>query len=310
MLCQPPLLILTGPTATGKTAVACALAASLPAAEIISADSRQIYRGMDIGTAKPNLAERAQTTHHLIDIRLPDQTYSAGQFAVDAAAAIRRIRARGAVPILAGGTGLYIQALLDGLQPVRQEETEQVRCDIRNQLRKKGLGALYDELNEADASVARRISPADAQRVTRALECVALGKARTGRWGNPETGCASCAVVSCCLSRPRESLYARIDRRTRHMVREGLLGEVAGLLDAGYDADCAGLRTLGYSEALACLQHGGDEEEMISLIQRRTRRYAKRQLTWFGRDRRYRWLDVEALGTSGVVERIRGQMDR
>ncbi len=307
-------IIIGGPTATGKTEIACALAERLTAdhvtAEIISADSRQIYRQMDVGTAKPSLAERRRTPHHLVDIRAPDQKYSAGEFALDARRAITSMQARGVVPIVVGGSGLYLQALMDGLCPIAQQATEEIRVQLFNKPYDNGLEELYNKLYEVDPQAARRIGRTDVQRIKRAIERAVLGYRHTGNWaiadGSPAIPIGACL----CITRPRDRLYQRIDRRTERIIGSGLLHETAELMHLGYAPDCPGLQTLGYAEARCFLQDGIGHHELIERIRIRTRHFAKRQLTWFGRDRRYRWLNAEWLGTSGVVHRILQQLQR
>jgi tRNA dimethylallyltransferase len=310
MLRNDPLLVLVGPTAAGKSRTSLELAARLGQAEIISADSRQIYRYMDIGTAKPTTAEQRAVPHRLLDVRNPDQVYSAGAFAADARVAIAQAHAVGRTPIVVGGSGMYVEALLDGLTPLPQEATDRARDTVRKRLQECGIDALYDQLSRADPQQARRVGREDVQRVTRALEQVELGLARTGAWT-----CLRCErwarpVVWCCLSRPRDSLYERIDRRAEIMVADGLLDETRRLLDMGYDERSPGLRTLGYAEALDGIRGNADRDAMLERIKQRTRRYAKRQVTWYRRDRRLWWIDLEAVGTAGAVERILRQLKR
>jgi len=301
-----PLVVIVGPTAVGKTGAAVMLAEKLHRAEIVSADSRQIYRGMDIGTAKPTARDR-RVRHHLLDIRDPGQRYSAGEFARDAWDTLRELAERGAVPVVVGGSGLYVQALLDGLAPVA--EAPGARSQIRERLSTEGTDSLYERLGRLDPAAAHRIAATDRQRITRAIELVLLGACRGRPWVSGRASPRGCApLIYVCLSRERASLYARIDRRVEDMVRAGLLDEVQQLRQRGYGADAPGLQTLGYAEALAHLEGATDLETMIRTVQQQTRRYAKRQLTWFGRDRRLRWLDMDRHGPRGCVERILAQI--
>jgi tRNA dimethylallyltransferase len=304
------LIAITGPTAVGKTDLALLLAAKLGRAEIISADSRQIYRGMDVGTAKPAREELEQVPHHLIDIVDPGVRYNAGAFAADSLRALQGIWGRGAVPIVVGGAGLYLSALLDGLEGIPQEATEQERRKLSKTFCGNSLEGLYDKLREIDPVSAGRISPHDERRIRRGLERAFLGHGLTGRWGaDPREVPLSPVPVYCCLSRPQDSLHARIARRAAAMIDGGLLDEVDALVAAGHDASSPGLQCLGYAEALAFRQQQLGRQDLEELICKRTRAYAKRQLTWWARDRRLRWLELERFGERGAVGRILRQWD-
>jgi tRNA dimethylallyltransferase len=305
---RTPLVILAGPTAVGKTEVAVRLAERLGRAEIISADSRQIYRSMDVGTAKPTPAEQ-RIPHHLLDERDPDQTYSAGQFARDAWAAVQTIRARGAMPVVVGGAGLYIEALLGGLTPLAEAAAAPVRERLGQQLRQQGPEALYEQLRHRDPPAARRLTPGDPRRVARALERTLLGADHTAlTWLGARAPDRAVPLVYCGLARNRQVLYQRIGRRVEGMMAGGLVEEVVKLRLA-YPDDCPGLSTLGYAEVVDHLRAGTDPGTAVGTIQQRTRHYAKRQLTWFGRDRRIRWIDLETHGIQGAVGLIQAQIE-
>ncbi len=292
---SPPATIpvIVGPTAAGKSALALRLAQRLDG-EIVSADSRQVYKYLDIGTAKPTVAERALVRHHLIDVRLPDEYYSAGEYARDAAAIIAEVLSRGRVPIVVGGSGFYIRALTDGLFGPNIRDP-QLRARLREEARQSGLGALWQRLCRVDPTTATRLHPNDAQRIIRALEvyeCTGTPLSEHQRRHQPQTR-FSWRFIG--LRWPRAELYARIERRVDQMIAEGFEKEVRQLAAMGYGPELISLRTVGYKEMFAYL--GGELawEQAVALIKQHTRNYAKRQLTWFGRDARVCWID---LGTS------------
>jgi tRNA dimethylallyltransferase len=273
-------LILTGPTAVGKTGLSLRLAARLRA-EIISADSRQIYRGLDIGTAKPTPDERAQVPHHFIDERTLDEPFSAGRFADAAQARMRSILARGRLPLIVGGSTLYIDALRFGLAEVPQVAAE-VRNAVEARLATEGARRLYRELERVDPQSAATMDPTKTQRLVRALEVFhGTGRPLSSYFENqPAPPFRYTTVV---LNRPRTVLYRRINERVDAMLSAGLVDEVRGLLDHGIDPEAGPLKTIGYQEPIAYLHGHLSYEEMVARIKRNTRRYAKRQLTWFRR---------------------------
>jgi tRNA dimethylallyltransferase len=283
-------LVITGATATGKTALAVAVAQILDG-EIISMDSRQVYRGMDIGTAKPPLDERGGIPHHGFDLVTPGERYSAGHFARDARSWIASIRSRGRVPILAGGTGFFLKALTEPLF-----EEPPLPAGRREALKRWLQRLAPDELRRWTAA----LDPASLrrgggrQRLARALEIVLL-TGRTLAWWhrNAPPAEAAVAVLPCVLELPRDELYRRIDARVLGMMEHGLADEVRGLRRAGYGAGDPGMNATGYSELLPCLAGEYDEAEAIARIQRATRRYARRQTTWFRNQlHAARWLDA------------------
>ncbi|MBC7186840.1 MAG: tRNA (adenosine(37)-N6)-dimethylallyltransferase MiaA [Calditrichaeota bacterium] len=295
--------VLVGPTAAGKSALALNVALRL-GAEIVSADSRQVYKFMDIGTAKPTLEERALVPHHLIDIRKPDEYYSAGEYARDAAAAIAEILARGRFPIVVGGSGFYIKALADGLFGPKITDLT-LRERLRQEAQDLGVQALWHRLAEVDPVSAARLHPNDAQRIIRALEVyestglpISLHQARH----RPEQ---SFAWHFLGLRWPRQELYARIERRVDEMMAQGLEEEVRRLLAMGYDERLISLRTVGYKEMFAFLRGELSVEEAVVQIKQHTRNYAKRQMTWFRRDARIQWLEVnEAEGLAQAERQV------
>lgn len=308
MLRKLKIITITGPTAVGKTNMGICLAEKLDS-EIISVDSRQIYRYMDIGTAKPEKAELERTKHHLIDIIDPDQQYSAGAFGRRARELIKEMNERGKVPILVGGSGLYLQAVLDGFF----EDTEDysaLRLELRQRLKNEGIQALEAELEHLDPITHSHLNNNDIQRILRALEVALVKKRGLNELWNARTHTPlHCTPLSVCLTRARTALYSRIDKRVDEMVATGLLDEVRNLLSLGYTRDNWALRTLGYEELLDFIEEKCCWQDAIEQIKRRSRQYAKRQLTWFRRDRRMRWKDVDDWGMDGVVDRVMSQVD-
>lgn len=291
------LLVLSGPTASGKTGVAMALARLLPL-EIVSADSMQVYRGMDIGTAKPAPAERAEIPHHLIDVADPDDPYSAGRFVAEAEEAIRKIRSRGRHPLLVGGTGLYLRALIRGLDPLPSDPG--VREGLARRWEEEGGEALHAALRRDDPAAARKIHPSDRLRVLRALEIATItGAPASSRRTAWEGGAGRYRVLFFALRTGREELHRRIEERADGMIRAGLVEEVRGLLSRGFGPGLRSMDALGYRHILSHLLGGVPLEEAVRELKRDTRRYAKRQLTWLAAEEAVRW--VEGDSASGAV---------
>ena len=280
-------VLLAGPTCAGKTALALELAARHPV-EIVSVDSAQVYRGMDIGTSKPAVAVRAQVPHHLIDICDPAERYSAGRFRRDALQLIGEIRARGHVPLLTGGTMLYFRALMHGIAPLPEADAE-VRSRIDARARQSGWPALHAELAAADPDAAARIRPADGQRIQRALEVIELTGERLSVLQRlaapPPLRLAAYALVP----DDRAALYQRIDERFLAMMDEGFLEEVRALRARGdLHAGLPSLRSVGYRQLWAHLAGECGLAEAVAAGQRATRNLAKRQLTWLRGDGAWR----------------------
>jgi len=272
------LIVLSGPTASGKSALALALAHEFPV-EIVNADSLQVYRHFDIGTAKPTAAERSEVSHHLIDVADPGEPYDAGRYVRDAERAIGEIRARGKVPMLVGGSGMYIRALLRGLDPLPSDP--RVREELSRRWEEEGGAALHATLARIDPVTSAKVHPADRLRILRALEIAAVAGIPPSRarasWSTADArhGCLFLALWP-----DREALYRGIDARTEEMFRRGLLEEVRGLLDRGFDRSLKPMMALGYRHATAHLLDGVPLSETIEAVKRDTRRYAKRQVTW------------------------------
>ncbi|MEP6808178.1 MAG: tRNA (adenosine(37)-N6)-dimethylallyltransferase MiaA [Chloroflexota bacterium] len=280
-----PIAGIVGPTGSGKTGLSLALACRLPI-EILVADSRQAYRGMAIGTAQPDAAARAAVPHHLLDLAEPNEPFSVADWAAAARRAVGGVARRGRLPVLVGGSGLYLAAFLDGYAFGAAPDLD-ARAELSGELAAVGLAALAERLRHLDPAAARRIDLRNPRRVTRALERAAAGAgvdpaAATRPWPG--------AVALLGISRPREVLYRRIDERARWLFDHGLLDEVRALLDAGHDPSLPPLTGHGFGEAARHLAGEWSLEEAVAMTARRTRQYAKRQITWFGRDRRIVWL--------------------
>jgi len=282
--------VILGPTAVGKTELSLLLAERLPL-EVISADSRQIYKYMDIGTAKVAPAVREKVPHHFIDICTPEQTFSAGQFAGQARQTIERIFKTNKLPLVVGGSGLYIRALLDGFfeQHIRDEA---LRQQLDEELRHKGLPAMYQQLTEVDPVYAQKIDKNDRQRILRALEVFRSSGRPFSAWHRQQSVAAPFAFFQIGLTMERGALYQRINLRVERMMELGLVEEVKNLLNNHYSAELNALNTVGYKEVIKYLKGGFTFSEMTEEIKKNTRRYAKRQMTWFKKDERIRWFEV------------------
>lgn len=284
------LLIICGPTASGKSDLALRLAHELDA-EIVNADSMQVYRGLDIGTAKPTLEQRAEIPHHLIDVVAPDESFSAADFAGAADAAIREITARGKRVIVAGGTGLYIRALLKGLVDSPGGGGE-IRAALQEEAARIGNLAMLEKLRKVDPELAAGLHPNNLVRIIRALEVLQLTGIPLSRYQKEhafsERRYDSLQIG---IQIERAELYRRIDKRVERMLSDGLLEEVSGLLAAGFERELKSMRSIGYKESAAYLQGELSLEETATLIKRDTRHYAKRQLTWFKADPDILWFE-------------------
>jgi tRNA dimethylallyltransferase len=279
-----------GATATGKSALALWLAPAL-GGEIISMDSRQVYRGFDIGTAKPTAAERALVPHHLIDVLDPTEPSSAGRHAAQAEVAARAVARRGGVPLLVGGTGLYFRALLHGLGPVAIPRAAQER--IRAGFAGRATADLYEELSARDPARAAMLSPRDRVRVTRALEIIAFtGRPASEALRRPEPGPDALQHLKLVLTMPRARLRERIEARTRALFAAGWADEVARLLAAGVAPTAPAMESLGYAELAAAITAGENPASRLDRVITATRQYAKRQETFFRSERDAVWIDV------------------
>lgn len=276
---------MVGPTASGKTELALAISRHLPV-EILVADSRQVYRGMDVGTASPDAAARAAVPHHLLDVVDPDEPFTVADWVRRTRRLVDEIAARGRVPMLVGGTGLYVSALVDGHDYAGQARSSEGRATLAEELLTSGLAPLAERLRRLAPEVAAGIDLRNPRRVLRALERLEAGE-RGAPGGTPFEG----PVALVALDRPRDVLYRRIDQRARRLfLADGLLDEVRRLLQAGHGPELRPMSGHGYHEAIAHLGGQLGLEEAIERTARRTRQYAKRQLTWFRHDPRVRWL--------------------
>jgi tRNA dimethylallyltransferase len=287
---NPDVPIIVGPTASGKTHVSLNLAERMPC-EIVSADSRQIFRHMDIGTAKPSPSERARVRHHFIDRLEPDEVFSAGQYGTLARAVVRDIFARGLTPLVVGGSGLYLRALVDGIFEGSFRD-EELRGRLREEAETQGLDSLYRRLSSLDPDAARKIHANDQKRIIRALEVCLVSGAPFSRLQRDGTLKADWTPRFFGLNWPREILYRRIDDRVGAMIRDGLVREVQDLVARGFTRRHNALDSVGYKEILLYLDAGLELEAAVELIRKNTRRFAKRQMTWFRGDGRIRWIDV------------------
>lgn len=287
---RPKILVVVGPTASGKSELALRLASEL-GAEIVNADSMQVYRGMDIGTAKPTPEQRTGVPHHLIDVAAPDRLFSAADFAEAADEAIRAITARGRRVIVVGGTGLYIRALLKGLVDSPSGAGE-VRKALQEEAARVGNEAMLEQLRQVDPELAARMHPNNLVRIIRALEVHRLTGIPLSRHQQEHAFSARrYDSLQIGISIDRTELYARIEARVDRMLAEGLADEVRGLVAQGYGRHLKAMRAIGYKETAAYLAGECSLEEALELMKRDTRRYAKRQLTWFNADPDILWFE-------------------
>ncbi|MEO6829669.1 MAG: tRNA (adenosine(37)-N6)-dimethylallyltransferase MiaA [Acidobacteriaceae bacterium] len=283
----PLLIVVHGATASGKTSLAIQVAERF-SGEIVSCDSVAVYRELEIGTAKPSAEERARAPHHMLDIVSPDQPYTAGDYSRDARAVLAEIVARGRMPIVAGGTGLYLRALLDGLFPGPQR-SEELRERLRELNRMRGGKYLARILRRLDAVSAERIHPNDTAKIIRAIEVtLAARQPMSEAWRAGRDSLSGYRVLRIGLDPPRAALYARINERAAAMFRGGLVEETAALLEK-YGMDCRPLASLGYRQAAMLLRGELSMENAIAATQQGHRNYAKRQKTWFRREPDVHW---------------------
>jgi len=285
------LLVITGPTSVGKSAVAVAVA-KMTGGEIISADSVQVYRGLNIGAAKPTMAERETVPHHLIDLVDPNQNYTVAQFQQQAGEVIAALHQEGKLPILVGGTGLYLRAVVKGYAFGENAEDELLRLRLRQEAKESGALALHSKLSAVDRQTAAKLHPNDLRRVIRALEFYEKNRQTISEQlaATPQENVYDTLLF--CLTMPRELLYQRIEMRVEEMLAAGLVDEVRGLLAEGVSPEAKSMQSLGYKQIIAYLLGKLSLAAAVSEIKRDTRRFAKRQLTWFRRERELIWLDL------------------
>jgi len=304
---KTPLVVILGPTAVGKTAYAIAVAQALNG-EIVSADSRQIYRHMDIGTAKPTAEQQALVPHHLIDVVEPDETLSAAEFQRLAYRAIDGIWQRGRLPLLVGGTGQYISAVVEGWTIPEVPPNPALRAELEQLAAREGLGAVVERLQALDPTALENIDQRNPRRVIRAIEIVAAtGQPLAGqRHKQPPPY----DILQLGLTMNRERLYARADRRLEDMMRAGFLEEVSALLAAGYDPHLPSMSGLGYRQLAAHLRGECSLEAALAATKRANRDFIRRQYTWFrGHDDGIHWFDVEETPAETLVEMIRDWLE-
>lgn len=285
------LIVICGPTASGKTRMGIVLAKAL-GGEIVSADSMQVYRGMDIGTAKPSLAEREGIPHHMLDVAEPEEHYSAARYVEEATACVEDIFSRGKRPIVVGGTGLYIDALCRGARFAAGPPERAQRERLRGELREAGAAAMHAQLMQIDPETAQRLHVNDEKRILRALEVFyetgkTLSQHNRESQSRPPRYQSLTIGLSC---RSRAALYRRIDLRVEQMMEQGLLLELEALQARGLPPDSTAMQAIGYKELAAALARGETREQAVAEIQLRSRQYAKRQLSWFRRNSRTHWV--------------------
>jgi tRNA dimethylallyltransferase len=286
------VLVIVGPTGVGKTQVSLKLADILNG-EIVSLDSRQVYKYMDIGTAKPTKEEMKRVAHHLIDIVYPDEKFTAADYGKKAREVIGEVIKRKKQPIVVGGSGLYLKALIKGFFKGPKGD-EKLRERLKREESEFGPSYLFEKLKEVDPKAAQRIHPHDSVRIIRALEVYELtGKPITSLQEKGAYESFKMDFVKVGLTLDRKKLYESIDRRVEKMIREGFLDEVKGLKKRGYSSELKAFKTMGYQELFFYLEGKIDFTEALERIKLNTRHYAKRQLTWFRKDKEIKWVDAE-----------------
>ncbi|MBR2500464.1 MAG: tRNA (adenosine(37)-N6)-dimethylallyltransferase MiaA [Clostridia bacterium] len=286
------IIVIAGPTATGKTKLSIDIAKAY-GGEIVSSDSVQIYKRLDIGSAKPTKEEMSGITHHLIDILEPYESFSVADFVERAKDSIEDILSRGKLPIVVGGTGLYISSLVDNVSFSAAETDHTLRGELNKRAETEGVLALYEELKKTDPVAAENIHPNNIKRVIRALEIYyQTGKTMTEHNTISKLTESPYDAKMYALSSDRELIYERINKRVDIMVKDGLLEEVSALLESGITKDMQSMQAIGYKEIIAYLEGDLSKDAAIDLVKQNSRHYAKRQLTWFKRDERYTWLDI------------------
>jgi tRNA dimethylallyltransferase len=306
---EPLLVVVLGPTASGKTALALALAERF-AGEIVNCDSVALYREFEIGTAKPSAEERARAPHHLLDVAAPTEAVTAGEYSRRARQVLAEIRERGRLPIVAGGTGLYLRALLEGLFPGPQRSEQ-----LRQRLRERSPAHLHRVLRRLDRDAAARIHVHDTPKVIRAIEvCLAAKQPMTELWQQGRNGLEGFRIQRLGLDPERGALYGRVNQRAQRMFDDGLVEETKRIIEQ-YGDQVRPLASLGYKQAVQFLRGDMDRESAITAAQQAHRNYAKRQMTWFRREPDVRWLrgfgDEPAIQQQAAVllEAVRGSTE-
>lgn len=296
------VIVITGPTASGKSAAAILLCKHLQG-EVICADSMQLYRGMDIGTAKPSKEEQEGIPHHLMDILDPVQTFSVADYKEMATQVIRDVQSRGKTPVLCGGTGLYLSAMIEGVEYAPIKTNPDVRTGIENELKSRGIDSMFEELNRIDPVSASQLHRNDVKRILRALEIFRLtGQTKTKLDEKSKEKGPDFDFISFCITHDRDILYSRINRRVDKMLEEGLLDEIRRLLHDFPTFSNTAYQAIGYKEFIPVLQMETTVTEAASVVKQATRNYAKRQLTWFRKMDSLIWINNQE--TKEVVETI------
>ena len=300
---QNPLLVIVGPTAVGKTELSLRLAEVFEG-EIVSADSRLFYRGMDVGTAKPTPEERARFPHHLIDVADPDETVGLAEFQEQAYAAIDGVHARGKLPLLVGGTGQYVRAVVEGWRIPRVPPDPALRAELEAQAEREGSEHLHARLARLDPVAARRLDHRNVRRVVRALEvCLITGRPISEQQGKQPP---PYRILQIGLTMERAALYDRADRRVEAMIAAGLEDEVRGLVEAGYGWDLPAMSGLGYAQFRPYFEGQATLEEVVAEIERATRRFIRHQYNWFRlNDPAIRWFDVTETALGEIEQVVR-----
>ncbi len=305
---NPPLIAIVGPTAVGKSRLALALARSL-GGEIINADSRQVYLGMDIGSAKPTPEERSLAPHHLLDVRRPDETFSLGIFLQMAKDAIQEARGRGRVPLLVGGSGQYVWALLEGWRLPKAAPNPTLRADLELQASRRGLWPLYQLLQAVAPQAAGKTDPKNPRRVIRALEVHFAGGTNPPLKTAADAAPGPSLVLGLTLDRPE--LYRRIDARVDRMMAQGFVEETRRLLDAGYPPDLPSMSAVGYRELATHIRGDIPLDEAVRAIKYATHRIARKQYAWFRpKDPRIHWIQADGHETEAALEKAREFLGR
>lgn len=287
---KPKVIVICGPTASGKTALSIELAKQIDG-EIISCDSMQIYKDMNIGTAKPDEEEKQGIKHYLMDFVSPDERYSVADFKRDATRAIKEILNKGKMPIIVGGTGLYVDSMIYGIEYNEIDVDEKYRKQLEERINKEGLEILYQEAKKIDPIAIKKISHNDKKRIMRILEIYkATGKTKTEQEKESRKNEVEFDYKVFAINMDREKLYERINKRVDIMIDKGLIEEVKSL-KSKYNKFPTAMQGLGYKEVVKYLEKEYDRETMVDIIKQETRRYAKRQLTWFRKNKQTVWLD-------------------
>lgn len=299
------IIVIVGPTAVGKTEISLKLAKKINA-EIISADSRQIFKKMDIGTAKPTKEELAKITHHFIDYKEINDYYSAGKFGKEATEKINEIFTKDKTPLVVGGSGLYVKALTEGIF-TGDFRSEEVRKNLRNEIEKFGLESLYAKLKKVDSDYAKIVKPTDEIRIVRALEVFEVSGKTLSQHFAEQKG-SDLEFVQFCFTREREKLYERINFRVDEMFREGFLEEVKKLKNEGFGESERLLNTVGYKEVLQFLNKELSLDEAVILMKQFTRNFAKRQITWFKKVKGMEFLNLDELSEEEILKKIQSKI--